>query len=162
ADETARAIEEYFRTLVSAKISEMIMSRTPVWNPMKLTFETGPLPQSIPERINDISTWGFGGDYEQYTLKYHLAENILLTSFYHSNTVSSCLQALQRFQPNRLANHVSNYILNVISNREPTMVALDLQGDASLTDCHLNQIDPEFVQMRTQLTRLLNGQMAPK
>lgn len=88
---------------------------------------------------------------KQYTLKYLLAKNLLMVSFYHKNRVSRCLAVLDAFSPQSIVSQAAERALElkpVISDR--FMKAMD----AEKKSCLGHELHPELSELKRNVISL--------
>lgn len=85
-----------------------------------------------------------------YRARYQLLYGMLLTSYWHGNSVSACLDKVQNYDPEVLVSQVAERgdRLDWVSTKLAEGVA------EAIKPCLNVVVDPEMVQLRDQLQRL--------
>ena len=133
--------------LVHNGLTAVATNGSQVWDTETLSFVAGPDPK-ILQSTDVMDSTALTDILKQYTVKYLLAENLMLVSMYHQNPVASCLQVLNSYSP-----------VMIIQNSAARM----MQQDGKLADeftaamtnvngeCLGHSVNPSLADLENQL-----------
>jgi hypothetical protein len=157
--ESKNRTRKLFQDQISTFVSQLILSQTKMWNPRSLVFEKAKLPESFPDRLH-IDEWQISLDFERYTLKFYLAQNMLMTAHYHNNIVSESIQTLQKFEPSQITKVIRNLIFET-NNRKANAICIEFEEKISSIIPNFQKIKmhPELKIMKNELLKLHDLQL---
>src|SRR5262249_32228937 len=137
---TRSAVEE----LVHATLKQVVINRSALWDPQHLDVNADS-KFNVLETREVMTKPILESAIKPYTLKYLLAKNLFMISFYHHNRVANCLTILDKYSPEAITNVAADGILQ----QRPSAHEQFLAAMMKINDqCLEHSIHPELTELK--------------
>jgi hypothetical protein len=138
--------------LVHASLKQVVINRSALWDPQHLDVNPGS-KFNVLETREVMTKPILENAIEPYTLKYLLAKNLFMISFYHHNRVANCLTILDEYYSEAIINVAAERILQ----QRPSAYDEFLAAMIKVNDrCLGHSIHPELTELKKEIMGLMN------
>jgi hypothetical protein len=138
--------------LVHATLKQVVINRSALWDPQHLDVNAGS-KFNVLETREVMTKPILENTLEPYTLKYLLANNLFMISFYHHNRVANCLKILDEYSPETIINVAADRILQ----QTPSAYDQFLAAMVKINDqCLEHSIHPELTELKKEIIGLMD------
>jgi hypothetical protein len=129
------------------KVFTVVSNRSAVWDPDSMEFKRGPDPKVLQNR-KVTKTSVLQDSLAPYSIKYLLAKNLFMVSFYHGNPVSMCPTVLDDYSPQKIVALAGEGMMRpatpIVDNFLPAMIDVN-------KECLGHSLDPDLSELRREL-----------
>ena len=137
--------------LVHAVLGTVVQNRSELWDAEHLDFVPGSMPNVLQGR--EVMTKPvLANALEPYTLKYLLAKNLFMMSFYHQNRVAGCLRMLDNYSPQAVINLAADRMMQQRASIYDEFFSVMKKVN---DQCLGHSIHPELAELKSEIRNLM-------